>query len=516
MKPSTSGAREPSSTGGIWCCCRAPGPSASTRASPRRARLSQVLGDDHDLALLVAFVHSERARDRSRARRRQSRSWRVSARRSCAPSRSRWGMRLFSEGARSLRRAWPPIGRPPSCSRSTSRRGWSRKRRPRKRASAAADGCRARRPQRRRPALGLRLHPGSRRRVDGTYSPCAQSRSAPTPRSAVNEIKDERRARDRPRGMARRATRRSRTGASACCLFNLGTPDGTDYWSMRRYLKEFLSDRRVIEVPRWKWWPILNLIILTVRPGPQGQGLRHDLEQRAQRGAAQDDHAQPGRAAAPAFADEPRIEVDWAMRYANPTTESRMRALQERGCDRILLVPLYPQYAAATTATACDQAFRTLMQMRWQPAVRVAPSYHDDPVYIDALATADAPRLGGARLRAGGDHRHLPRHAAGLSRGGRSLPLPVPEDLAPAARASRLAAGQVAHDLPVALRQRSLAAALYGRDGQAAGGRTASSASRSSRPGSRPIAWRRSRSSTRRTATISRRAAARSSPICRR
>ena len=85
---------------------------------------------------------------------------------------------------------------------------------------------------------------------------------------------------------------------------------------------------------------------------------------------------------------EDRVDVDWAMRYANPTTESRIRALQERGCDRILLVPLYPQYAAATTATACDQAFRALATLRWQPAVRVAPSYHDDPVYIEQLAAS--------------------------------------------------------------------------------------------------------------------------------
>ena len=86
------------------------------------------------------------------------------------------------------------------------------------------------------------------------------------------------------------------------------------------------------------------------------------------------------------------------MRYANPTTDSRIRALMEKGCDRILLVPLYPQYAAATTATAADQAFRTLMQMRWQPAVRVAPSYHDDPAYIEALATSMRRDLGQARL----------------------------------------------------------------------------------------------------------------------
>ncbi len=177
-------------------------------------------------------------------------------------------------------------------------------------------------------------------------------------------------------------------GRIGILLLNLGTPDATDYWSMRRYLKEFLSDRRVIEVPRWKWWPILNLIILTVRPGRKGKDYAKIWNNERDEGPlktitrAQAEHLRR------VFAEDPRIEVDWAMRYANPTTDSRIRALQKRGCDRILLVPLYPQYAAATTATACDDAFRTLMTMRWQPAVRVAPSYHDDPVYIDALAAS--------------------------------------------------------------------------------------------------------------------------------
>ena len=176
-------------------------------------------------------------------------------------------------------------------------------------------------------------------------------------------------------------------GRIGVLLLNLGTPDATDYWPMRRYLKEFLSDRRVIEVPRWKWWPILNLIILTVRPGRKGKDYATIWNNERNEGPlktitrAQADYLRD------VFAGEPRVEVDWAMRYANPTTDSRIRALQEKGCDRLLLVPLYPQYAAATTATACDHAFRTLQQMRWQPAVRVAPSYHDDPVYIDAVAT---------------------------------------------------------------------------------------------------------------------------------
>ena len=183
-------------------------------------------------------------------------------------------------------------------------------------------------------------------------------------------------------------------GRIGVLLLNLGTPDGTGFWPMRRYLKEFLSDRRVIEVPRWKWWPILNLIILSVRPGRKGKDYAAIWNNDRDEGPLKTITRSQAQKLQAAFAGEPRIEVDWAMRYANPTTESRLKALLEKGCDRILLVPLYPQYAAATTATACDQAFRALMKMRWQPAVRVAPSYYDDPAYIDALATAMRRDLG--------------------------------------------------------------------------------------------------------------------------
>lgn len=185
-------------------------------------------------------------------------------------------------------------------------------------------------------------------------------------------------------------------GRIGVLLLNLGTPDGTDFWSMRRYLKEFLSDRRVIEVPRFIWWPILNLIILQRRPGPKGRDYETIWNKELNEGPLKTITRAQATKLASAMQDEPRIVVDWAMRYANPSTESRIRALQEQGCDRILLVPLYPQYAAATTATAADQAFRALMRMRWQPAVRVAPPWHDDPVYIAALA--DSMRASLARL----------------------------------------------------------------------------------------------------------------------
>lgn len=175
-------------------------------------------------------------------------------------------------------------------------------------------------------------------------------------------------------------------GKVGVLLLNLGTPDATDYWPMRRYLKEFLSDRRVIEEPQWKWWPILNLIILTVRPGRKGKDYATIWNNEKNEGPLKTITRNQAEQLAQRLGSHPNVVVDWAMRYANPTTASRIEALQKQGCERILLVPLYPQYAAATTATACDQAFRALMAMRWQPFVRVAPAYHDDPAYIDALA----------------------------------------------------------------------------------------------------------------------------------
>jgi len=178
------------------------------------------------------------------------------------------------------------------------------------------------------------------------------------------------------------------SGRIGVLLLNLGTPDGTDYWSMRRYLKQFLSDRRVIEVPRWKWWPILNLIILSVRPGPKGRDYASIWNKERNEGPLKTITRSQADQLAHVVQGDGRIVVDWAMRYANPSMAIRLQWLQAQGCDRILLVPLYPQYAAATSATACDEAFRVLMTMRWQPAVRVAPAWHDDPVYIEALANS--------------------------------------------------------------------------------------------------------------------------------
>jgi protoporphyrin/coproporphyrin ferrochelatase len=177
-------------------------------------------------------------------------------------------------------------------------------------------------------------------------------------------------------------------GSIGVLLLNLGTPNATSYWPMRRYLKEFLSDRRVIEVNPFVWWFILNAIVLSKRPFTSGEAYRaiwnRDYDESPLRTITR---SQSEHVAALLEAD-PRILCDWAMRYGNPSIESRLEGLQRQGCDRILLFPLYPQYSAATTATACDKAFDALKSMRWQPAIRVVPPYYGDPAYIEALATS--------------------------------------------------------------------------------------------------------------------------------
>lgn len=180
-----------------------------------------------------------------------------------------------------------------------------------------------------------------------------------------------------------------RTGRIGVLIANLGTPDATDYSSMRRYLKEFLSDKRVIEENSLTWKLVFNLIILTRRPASKGRDYdsiwNHELNESPLKTVTR---SQAQKLAASLAAVDQRIEVDWGMRYGNPSVSSAIDALAAKGCDRILYVPLYPQYAAATTATACDAAFRHLMTMRWQPTLRVAPPYFDQPVYIEALASS--------------------------------------------------------------------------------------------------------------------------------
>src|SRR5256885_13078811 len=150
-------------------------------------------------------------------------------------------------------------------------------------------------------------------------------------------------------------------GRIGVLIVNLGTPDATDYWSMRRYLKEFLSDRRVIEENRLKWWLVLNLIILSVRPRRKGRDYDKIWNrERDESPLRTTTRAQAEKLAAMLSSLDARITVDWAMRYGNPSIASRLDALQRAGCDRILVVPMYPQYGAATTATVADKAFDAL------------------------------------------------------------------------------------------------------------------------------------------------------------
>lgn len=177
-------------------------------------------------------------------------------------------------------------------------------------------------------------------------------------------------------------------GKVGVLLVNLGTPDGTDYTSMRRYLKEFLTDKRVIEWPKIAWYPILFGIVLNTRPGKVGKAYEMIWNKDKNESYLRTYTRSQAELMAASLAEHSNVIVDWAMRYGQPSIASRMEALQKQGCERILLFPLYPQYAAATTATVNDKAFEFLLKQRWQPALRTVPPYHDDPVYIDALAVS--------------------------------------------------------------------------------------------------------------------------------
>ena len=175
-------------------------------------------------------------------------------------------------------------------------------------------------------------------------------------------------------------------GRVGVLIVNLGTPDGTDYWSIRRYLQEFLSDRRVIETPRALWLPILQVILLR-RPRAKGRDYDAIWNKERDEGPLKTITRSQSEKLGLALRNLDRnVVVDWAMRYGAPPIGARLRALQADGCDRVLVIPLYPQYCAASTATVGDKAFEALQSMRWQPAVRLAAPYYDDPVYIDALA----------------------------------------------------------------------------------------------------------------------------------
>lgn len=171
-------------------------------------------------------------------------------------------------------------------------------------------------------------------------------------------------------------------------LANLGTPDNYDYWSMRRYLNEFLSDQRVIDYPAWKWQPLLQLIILSKRPFTSGANYKeiwnHDLGESPLMTITRQQTAKIRAKAQALWGDN--VVVEFCMRYGNPSTRDVVNRMVDQGCEKILFFPLYPQYAGATSATANDQFFRVMTEIKRQPAVRVVPEYFDRPSYIEALA----------------------------------------------------------------------------------------------------------------------------------
>ncbi len=171
-------------------------------------------------------------------------------------------------------------------------------------------------------------------------------------------------------------------------LANLGTPDGYDYWSMRRYLNEFLSDKRVIDYSPWIWQPLLQLVILSKRPFSSGAAYKsiwnHEAGESPLMTITKQQCAKIRHAMEARYGNQ--VMVDFCMRYGNPSTNSKVRSMVEAGCRKILFFPLYPHYAGATSATANDQFFRALMDEKWQPTTRTVEPYFGHPLYIDALA----------------------------------------------------------------------------------------------------------------------------------
>ena len=176
-------------------------------------------------------------------------------------------------------------------------------------------------------------------------------------------------------------------GKTGALIINLGTPDSTSWLDIRKYLKEFLSDRRVIEVNPIIWQMILNVFILTFRPSKTAKAYKeiwmNDINMSPLKYYTEMQMKKLGDKM-----NSDKIMVDYAMRYGNPSINSKIKKLQGEGCENLVILPLYPQYAAATTATVCDEVYRTLMKMRWQPSLKIIPHYESNPLYIDALVNS--------------------------------------------------------------------------------------------------------------------------------
>ena len=176
-------------------------------------------------------------------------------------------------------------------------------------------------------------------------------------------------------------------GKTGILLINLGTPDSTSWWDIRKYLKEFLSDRRVIEVNPFLWQIILNLFILNLRPSKTAKAYKEIWMAEEDMSPLRYYTIMQTKKLLDKIGTK-NLVVDYAMRYGNPSIRSKIHKLKNAGCERLIVLPLYPQYAAATTATVCDEVYRVLMGMRWQPSLQIIPHYESNPLYIKALVNS--------------------------------------------------------------------------------------------------------------------------------
>ena len=176
-------------------------------------------------------------------------------------------------------------------------------------------------------------------------------------------------------------------GKTGVLLINLGTPDSTSWWDIRKYLKEFLSDKRVIEVNPILWKIILNLFILNLRPSKTAKAYKEIWMKEEDMSPLRYYTIKQAKKLSAEIGSE-KLLIDFAMRYGNPSIKNKIKELHDNGCENLIVLPLYPQYAAATTATVCDEVYRSLMQMRWQPNLQIIPHYESEPLYINALVNS--------------------------------------------------------------------------------------------------------------------------------
>ena len=181
-------------------------------------------------------------------------------------------------------------------------------------------------------------------------------------------------------------------GKTGVLLINLGTPDSTGWWDIRKYLKEFLSDRRVIEFNPFVWKIILNLFILTFRPSKTAKAYKEIWMKDKNMSPLRHYTIMQTEKLSEKLNNKNNI-VDYAMRYGSPSIRGKINELKDKGCEKLVILPLYPQYAAATTATVCDEVYKTLMKMRWQPSLQIIPHYESEPLYIKALAKSIQKKL---------------------------------------------------------------------------------------------------------------------------